>query len=111
MGKATSAVEIIGDFKYIVERREDGTIICQSFYDRPATNIIWGVNLWDRFEEAEQENLVGSVNKKIKKFLYELRIRSTFDLTDQRLRDAVCALETASIIGLGRAAVILAISV
>lgn len=35
MGTITSAIEIIGDYKYIVERDELGTIICQSLYDEP----------------------------------------------------------------------------
>ena len=105
----TSKIEEIEGKKYIVERREDGSIICQSLYVEPDRSIISGVNLWDRFQELEQEDLVDSANKKIKKFLYELRIRPTFDLKDSKLINAINALETASIIGVGRAAEILTI--
>lgn len=31
-----SAIEIIGDLKYIVERDEKGVIICQHLYNKPA---------------------------------------------------------------------------
>ena len=76
-------------------------------YEKPAINIISGLELWGRFQEIEQENLVDSANKKIKRFLYELRIRPFFDLTNPKLINAINALETAGIIGVGRAAEIL----
>lgn len=104
---SSSNIEEIEGIKYIVTRREDNSIICKSLYEEPDRSIISGVTLWDRFEETEQENLVDSANKKIKKFLYELRTRPSFDLKDQKLINAINALETASIIGVGRAAEIL----
>ena len=45
--------------------------------------------------------------KQIKKFLYELRIRPNCDLTDPKLINAINALESAGIIGTGRAEQIL----
>jgi hypothetical protein len=64
--------------------------------------IIANEDLWDRFLETEQENLLDSANKKIKRFLYELRIRPEFNLLDSKLISAINALESASIIGAGR---------
>ena len=81
----------------------------EPLYEELDRSIISGLKLWDRFQELEQEDLVDSANKKIKKFLYELRIRPTFDLKDSKLINAINALETASIIGVGRAAEILTI--
>lgn len=79
----------------------------EPLYVAPDMNIISGVDLWDRFEETEQESLVDSPNKKIKRFLYELRIRPSFDLKNQQLINAINVLEAAAIIGVGRAAEIL----
>jgi len=91
--------------RYIVEYRGNGTVICKTLY-APTTEIS-GNTLWNRFSEEEQENLIDSANKKIKRFLYELRIRPRFCLTDPKLINAVNALESAGIIDEGRAAVIL----
>lgn len=70
--------------------------------------IITNLELWNRFTEAEKETLVGSTTAKVKKFLYELRMIGSVDLTDNRIITAINALETAGMIGAGRAEEILA---
>lgn len=69
--------------------------------------IISNTDLWDRFLVAEQESLVDSASKQIKRFLYELRIKTVVDLSAEKLVIAINALESAGIIGAGRATKIL----
>lgn len=73
----------------------------------PITTIS-NIDLWDRFLEAEQVNLVNHTNSKAKKFLFELRLRSQLDLINSKLISAINALESAGIIGAGRAEEVLA---
>ena len=75
------------------------------FVDAPIVPdiIISNINFWDRFTEIEKETLIDSTNKKVKKFLFELKIRSEVDLTDQKLINAINTMESNSIIGIGRA--------
>jgi len=71
------------------------------------TTKMSNTTFWDRFLEEEKEILVDSNNKKIKLFLYDIRIRNTIDLEDNKLNNAINALETAGIIAVGRAMEIL----
>jgi len=74
----------------------------------PETSIC-NIVFWDRFTDDEKENLLDAANKKIKAFLYELRIRPAFRLNSTKVITAINALESAGIIGVGRADEILAI--
>lgn len=65
--------------------------------------------LWDRFTAAEQETLVNHNNAKVKTLLYELRIRQKVNLLHPQLFTALNGLETAGILGAGRAAEILTV--
>jgi len=69
--------------------------------------VISNIDFWERFTEDEREILVTHTNAKIKRFLFELRLRDSFDLSDQKNIDIINALESATIIGVGRADVIL----
>jgi len=62
---------------------------------------ISNIDIWDRFTETEKENLVSSTSKKVKRFLYELKIRSSLEVT--KLRNVIHQIETAGIIETGRA--------
>lgn len=57
--------------------------------------------LWDRFTEAEQEILTGHNNNKVKRFLFDLRMRGTVNIT--KTLQALIALEGAGILAVGRA--------
>lgn len=109
-----AGVEII-DVTDIIPQPQTGWLydsVTEIFSEPPVSKpitIIPNIILWDRFIETEKETLLGSANKKIKKFLYELRIRSEFDLADQKLIDAINAFESAGIIGANRAKEILII--
>lgn len=80
-----------------------GDLALAKYIPDPEPVMISNVEIWDRFTEGEQENLIDSTNKKINKFLYELRIRPSFDLKNQKLINAIKVLETDNIIGAGRA--------
>jgi hypothetical protein len=70
---------------------------------------ITNVELWERFTTAEQEALIDHINVKVQTLLHELKTRSLINLRWAKLITAINALETAGIIGVGRAAEILAI--
>ena len=67
------------------------------------------IAFWEKFKESEQETLVGSNNAKIKRFLYELRLKEQINLDDQKVVNTVNAMEKAGIIATGRAKEILGI--
>lgn len=73
--------------------------------DPPAKTTVISLALWDAFTEAEQESLVNHANAKVKRFLYELRLRDTLNLTKVGL--VLAALEAAGILAAGRAAEII----
>ena len=62
---------------------------------------------WDRFTNAEKEDLVDHSNRKVRLFLYELRIRSRINLDNAALATILTAMENAGILSAGRAAEIL----
>ena len=74
---------------------------------RNADNAILSLELWDRFTEEEQENLLDSSNKKIKRFLQDLRMRPSYNKIDPKLIAIIGALENNGLIGTGRAEEIL----
>ncbi len=94
----------------ITPEPQQGWLYDGSFSEAPAKLLdsIPLVEFWHRFTQSEKEDLTDSSNKKIKAFLYELRLFDPVQLTDSRLITAINALETAGIIAAGRSAVILA---
>ena len=73
----------------------------------PTPRIISNLEFWERFTQEEQENFTYSGLKKVKWFLYNLKIRSSVDLDGPQLANAMNAAETAGLIGEGRAEEIL----
>lgn len=88
---------------------DNGTEEIKTFYDPdPAppdpAQIIDRAEFWDRFTDIEQETIADSTNSKAKKFLVDLRMRDLVDLTSTRLQDTLTQMESAGVIGPGRAA-------
>jgi len=71
--------------------------------------LITNEDFWDRFLESEQDDLVDSANKKVKRFLYELRMTPKINLKNAKLIGAITLAESAGILTPGRAAQILMI--
>ena len=78
-----------------------------SLPDTVYRTVITAKEFFSRMTETEQEDFISASGKKTKKFMYFLSLFGDIDLMDQKVIDAVDALEDAGIIGPGRAAVLL----
>ena len=80
----------------------------QTVSAEPTHFIITNYEFWDRFTQAEQEDLLDHTNKQIKWAVNWLQFNPTVDIKKTKVINAINALETAGVIGTGRAAEILA---
>lgn len=99
----TGSRQIIIDGTYYDISVNDGVIELESI-----PYLITNVALWDRFTADEQEALIGHTNPKVMVFMHELKVRNKINLRWAKLITAINTMETAGLIGQGRAAEILA---